>query len=79
MDNEHESKGNAGVPGYQQDTGSLYEPSDDSSVVPLGDSGCSELSTVSDGSRNEDECQSPDIKTNPVFCKNEFPSVQPCP
>ena len=75
MDNEHDSKGNAGVPGYQQDTGLLYRPTDNSSVVPPGDSGCSELPTVSDGSRNEDECQSPDCKTSPVFCKNEFPFV----
>ena len=76
MDNQHESKGNAGVPGYQQDPSSLYRPTEESSVVPPGDSGCSELPRVSAGSRNEDECQSPDCKTSPVFCKNEFPSFQ---
>ena len=61
------------------DTSSLYQRTDDSSVVPPGDLVCSKLPTVSDGSRNKHDCQSPDCKTGPVFCKTAFGGVQPPP
>ena len=41
----------------------------------LQNSGCSEIPTVSVGSKNDNECQLPDCKTSPVFCKIAFWSV----